>query len=764
MKKHYLSLATSLFLGVASASAIPACPDPGTVTQPDGTQLTVRLYGDEFLSYTTTVDGYTVMRAADGSYRYAVADAEGNLVPGDITAHNAGARDAQEQAYLMTIEKKARPQMSAVQQQMRADRFGNHQRFLANGKTWYDYHNFRGLVILVQFNDRSFSVDDPVSLFGDMVTRQNYTGFNHNGSFQQYTGSVRDYFYDNSTHQFDPEFDIKGPVTISHSQYDVDRTNNIRTIINDALTKLDPDIDYSLYDTDHDGKVDMFYVIFAGGGSNFSGNDERLVWPHAWDMGGSRYDGVAMGRYACSTELYGPPSWNWIDGIGTICHEFSHVLGLMDEYDTDYEGGGGQADHPGDWSLMASAGYLNYSRTPAGYTLMQRFQSGFCNPIVINEAGDYTLESIDEINNGYRINTSDPKEYFLLENHRKTKWNEYTKGEGMLIHRVDSTNPSIWASNQINANPAHTYYELLRAHRIGAAGGGAADHAGDPFPGEYNVTEINYDTTPNLKAWSGKGAAFTIKDIAETEDGKITFTTVKEELTEKQETFEDMETSGKYDQNVQGSYTTWSFYNGGIDDMDSKFGMGKSAGIFKGGTITTGVIEGHTNAISVTFANNANLPVTVNLRYNTGGNNWDFLTVPGGTGGIAIPRDGTATYRFDIPADYRDNLKLQVRLANNSGSNTGKVYVDNFIVMQKPGQGSGVETVNGGDATLAMSWIMDGSTLSVSAADGTEVRVCDITGLQVGCAKAAGGKAVFNLPSRGIYIVSNGSEALKVLY
>ena len=40
--------------------AVPATPYPVKVTQPDGSELTVRLNGDEFYHFYTTDDGYTV--------------------------------------------------------------------------------------------------------------------------------------------------------------------------------------------------------------------------------------------------------------------------------------------------------------------------------------------------------------------------------------------------------------------------------------------------------------------------------------------------------------------------------------------------------------------------------------------------------------------------------------------------------------------------------------------------------------------------------
>ena len=197
-------------------------------------------------------------------------------------------------------------------------------------------------------------------------------------------------------------------------------------------------INFKNYDRDNDGYVDLVYFIFAGNGSNYSGNDSRLFWPHRSAFYYFRKDGVNLGDYASSVELAGwtdSPSTVKIDGIGTICHEFSHVLGLPDFYDTDYAQNG-QSNDPGDWSVMAGGSYFNDGRTPVGYSLFERFAVGFANVTTITGEGSYTLENIDNSNTGFRLKTSVDKESFYLENRQRTKWNYYLPGTGMLVFRV----------------------------------------------------------------------------------------------------------------------------------------------------------------------------------------------------------------------------------------------------------------------------------------------------------------------------------------
>ena len=517
-------------LSASVAMAVPAHRGTASITQPDGSELSIRLVGDEYLHFNTTEDGYSIVRRSDGYYVYAQLDNDGQLVPTPHIAHNASMRSADELAWLAQVMKYMAPSMSqatAREQQAEHNRRAQARQAAQGPNHLYNYHNFKGLILLVQFNDREFSREDYADIINDMANMENYPGYDGT-KYGKYTGSVRDYFYDNSYGLFSPQFDVVGPITVDYSQYHPNGFENIADITINAIEQADSLVDYSQYDGDNDGTVDMIYFIFAGLGSNMTGNDSRLVWPHAssiyrpnagwnWQV---RCDGVAMGRYACSTELFGTAQWNILDGIGTICHEFSHVLGVMDLYDTDYEGSGGESPHPGDWSIMAGGSYANNSRTPVGYTIYERYAMGFATPELISEEGSYTLETVSKSNTGYRLNTPVKKEYFLFENRQNTeKWDKYLPGHGMLVYRVDSTSTNVWTGNNVNCNPKHNYFVLLRAK--GANGSEA--RSSDPFPGTGRVTMINNSTSPaNLLTWSGKNNLLGVENISE-HSGVISF-------------------------------------------------------------------------------------------------------------------------------------------------------------------------------------------------------------------------------------------------
>ncbi|MDE7443061.1 MAG: M6 family metalloprotease domain-containing protein, partial [Muribaculaceae bacterium] len=437
---RYLLLAYLLTLSLA-AHAIIAHPSPATITQPDGSTVEIKLHGDEYLSFTTTIDGFTLILDNDGFMKYAVL-ANDSLLSSDIVAHDASLRSKTEKQWLSKTPHYLVPKHSAAEamSKRRNVSMAPALSLSQQASQAYNYDKFKGLVILVEFNDCKFSRDDINQIFTDMITKENYDGFvSSAGNKIQYTGSVRDYFYSNSMGRFNPNFDIVGPVTIDYAQTYPCASENNHIIIPAALKAADPLVDYSLYDTDGDNAVDMVYFIFAGAGSNYAGNNSHYLWPHAAQVGSSMsLDGVKFKRYACSTEFYGQEKDRIIDGIGTICHEFSHVLGLPDLYDTDYATNG-LSTSPEDWSIMAGGSYLNYARTPCCYSLYERYALGFASPEKITSAGEYSMQTIGQSNTGYRIDSSIQNEYFLLENRQNVGWDAHLPGHGMIVFRVDST-------------------------------------------------------------------------------------------------------------------------------------------------------------------------------------------------------------------------------------------------------------------------------------------------------------------------------------
>lgn len=526
--RRFIILLFSLNL-IYLCHAIPAHPGIKTVIQPDGSKVTIALHGDEYLNYTTTSDGYTVVKNDGGYYVYAQKEA-GKIVPGNVVAHDISDRTLEEEKFVSALGKGIYPEMTSEMKLARE--YATSDRRMARAQragTRYDYSKFRGLIILVEYNDCEFSRDDFMEVWSDMTMKKDFTGYMSAGRRPEWvecTGSVFDYYYDNSMGKFEANFDIVGPVKVNRSMYFVNQASNSILLINDVLTATDPIVNFSDYDTDGDGIIDMVYFIFAGPGSHYTGNDQRLLWPHSANYANftSKYmDGVKMGRFACSVELSGSPDDNRLEGIGTICHEFSHVLGLEDFYDTDGFGSGGSSEMtPELWSIMDAGCYIDDSKTPCGFSIYERYCVGFAEPEIITETGDYTLEALDTSNKGYQLPSGKENEFFMLENRQKIKWNKVNPGHGLVVFKVDRSNENAWIGNYINCDPEHNYYQLLRATNE------KYDYTGTPYPGTGNHTILSNTTIPSLKSWNGRSAPLVLSRISESEDGTINFSVVND--------------------------------------------------------------------------------------------------------------------------------------------------------------------------------------------------------------------------------------------
>ena len=570
MKKTLFLLV--VLLTCLTSRAVPADPTPARVTQPDGTTLTVQLHGDEFLNYLTTIDGYTVVKNTAGFYTYARLDGD-RLVASDCIARDANHRTAADKAVLSGLTK------GLVSNEMvqRGKRLLNHRNGLLRGVGnggHMDYDKFRGLIILINYTDRKF--DDyvpsnytPTEFYEAMINGHDYNGFTlPYGTKVDAMGSVRDFYYDNSFHQFDPHFDILGPVDVPFACTDAHQFK-CDSIFFAALEAMDNEVDFSQYDTDLDGTADMVFFLVAGYGSDVTANNRDYLWPHMNNFENSPVlDGVNFSLYACSTNMTGEEdeyqiTYNNVAGIGTICHEFSHVLGLPDLYDTDAEGSGGynKLNYPMTWSIMASGFRRDNGRSPAGYSLFERYALGFAQPALIAGEGTITVPALEKSNTGYRLNTANKDEYFIIENRQRIKWDKNLAGPGMLIWRVDSSNVEVWENNLVNSNPNHVYYELLRANS-----NGMSDSYNDPFPGVSGVTSISNITNPNLRTWDGKMCQYAFVNITEA-DSIITFEVVRDNSKSSIEDFEKMPVGATLNERgVEGVYAHWDFYNCAVVD------------------------------------------------------------------------------------------------------------------------------------------------------------------------------------------------------
>ncbi len=691
MKKLTFLLLLALITGLR-AIAVPAYPVPVPVPQPDGTLVSIKLVGDEFYHYNTTADGYTVVLNESGAYVYAQLDNQ-SLIPTRILAHDEGSRSVEEMALLANTPKHLTDR--AESRIASARRSAPRRVDLAD----FDWDNFHGLVILIDFPDRSFSIDDPKSFYDNLFNTENLSSYVDPFTKRtiQCMGSVSDYFNDQSNGIFKPHFDIFGPYRSSYrsDQFTNANTQSIfRTILNEA----DADVNFKNYDGNHDNKVDMVAFIVAGY-SAAMGNNANYLWPHESVLSAARKDNIDLGLYSCSTELYGyesQPSSVHIDGIGTICHEFSHVLGLPDMYDTDDNGSGGESHVPGYWDLMSAGNYNNEGLTPAGYSLFERYALGWANPQIIDAEGTHSLQPLNVSHDGYLLPTPVEGEFFLIENRQNTGWDTYIPGHGMLITRADSTDLDVWTNNDVNCDPNHNYFELIRA-----AGSTREDKASDPFPGTKNVTAISNETLPSLKSWAGLDNRFELYDIAEN-NGIITFSVAEAKPGYVlHETFEQMPvTTSTSAANIQGEFAQWSFYKANVSAPGKSKCNGQqgvtmrlSARIY-----TTTPVNQDINKASIKVYNASPTALKYRLEYSIdGGTTWTIAKTVNGADLAEISSYALTQVFWSLDIKKTDSALF--RITHASGNKT--TYIDDFS-LYPPAKGFVTGDVNGdGEVNLA---------------------------------------------------------------
>ena len=343
------------------------------------------------------------------------------------------------------------------------------------------------------------------------------------------SGSVRDYFLNQSENKLKLHFDVVGPITLSQNrkyygsaeEAGKERVDEMMAEAVKLAKEQNPDLDFSSYDLNEDGVVDFVYAIYAGYGEA-QGGPEETVWPQSstleykdWNL----YDGLYLGRYSCSCELRGKTG-STLDGIGTFCHEFSHILGLPDIYDPRYSGCPGLNG----WDVMDIGSYNNESKTPAGYTAMDKYTLGWLKPELLDGPQSVSLEALATSNKAYfLVSEKNPNEYFTFENRQNVGWDAALPGHGLLICHIQY-DKGIWRSNTVNTD-GFEHVSLVVADKNKRESEGSSMK--DVFPGSSKNTSFTDDSEPAMLWNSGAKVGKPITNIKEV-DGVITFDFMKD--------------------------------------------------------------------------------------------------------------------------------------------------------------------------------------------------------------------------------------------
>ncbi|MCX5633430.1 MAG: M6 family metalloprotease domain-containing protein [Phycisphaerae bacterium] len=635
-----------LFLKIEMAAAVPACPEGVKAAQPDGTEITIYLRGDEYSHWNENENGYLITKSEiSGEWVYMIEEA-GTTVAGKYAVGKAdpkaiGALKPNKEKLSAIVERSLAVKSMLVEQPAFAPHTG----------TMYN------LVILVNFSDLSVAYSRQA--YDDLF---NQIGYTTDGA----VGSVKDYYHQISYNALTMQSTVVESVTLDNGYayygandsygYDI----RPREMVQEALAKLEArGFDFRTVDGDSDGWIDGLTIIHAGGGEEYSGNDINYIWSHQWQLiSPVTYDGVSMQMYHTEPARRGwdsSPSTQGITRIGVICHENGHFLGLPDLYDYGYDSEGA-----GNFCLMAGGSWNgNYGTSPAHMSAWCKCYLGWVSPTLISSSGLYSLGQVETNSQIFKLQGGFPSdEYFLVENRQGSGFDSGLPGSlrGILIWHIDES--------QAN-NDDQTHYKVDLEEASGTQHLALNENAGDDA--DYfragNATVFTESSIPNNLSYAGQMLNANITNVGTT--GASMSVTLAFPLWS--DGFESGDfTAGGWTVAGTASVTTGAKYTGTYGAQ-----IPGSASV---SSITKSKSTVGYNTIHVKYDRKlTKTSVTLVVDWSTDGNTWNVLeTLTGST--LWAFRD------FTCASGAGNNAGFRVRFRTTGGTSSRYAYIDNVQI------------------------------------------------------------------------------------
>lgn len=512
-----------VFLTAVSTWAAPALRGSFTVRQPDGSFLTIEQFGDEHHHWTSTSDGTLVINKG-GAYYVAAIDDTGRLLATDLLAHDAQERDNKEQQLIA-----AQASRIALFHQQRNEALTRAMTISSTGGYLPHRGTTRVLTILAAFQDSTFTINEPVQAYEQYLNGDIQTDMGNKNHYN--LTSVKQYFEICSYGQFSPQFDIVGPVTLPHELAYYGGTSKtggddrFYEFCKDAVAQAKDMVpDWTVYDNDGDGNIEMVCVIYAGYGQNQGGGVET-IWARASCQNIGIGNGLRINFFNCSPEhLYpinsidkqGVAMKDYINGTGVFIHEMSHCMGLPDLYQT----GGKFLNNQGmeSWDVMDYGCYNRNGFAPTAYTAWEQEVMGWKEiETVIASQHISGLLPLVEGGTAYKIaNAADENEYMVIECVMKRGLNLYANGSGLLVYHVAYPSSKVNMNDTPNNELGHSRVAVVPASGLllnkGLCGTDKeytqaewkASMGSAVFPGTENVTNLtNEMNLPNYFFYDG---------------------------------------------------------------------------------------------------------------------------------------------------------------------------------------------------------------------------------------------------------------------
>lgn len=404
-------------------------------------------------------------------------------------------------------------------------------------------------VVLVEFQDVGFQAENDSMRISNML---NETNFRTNNRGAQ--GSVRDYFMDQSYGLFTPNFHVLGKVRLSKNRAYYGKNSSTSKNVN--ILEMNKEavelataagVDFSPFVENRIVPLIMFLHAGPGEHDAFEAGREDYIWAHFSEVNSFQAANTNFKSYFVGCELHqtytlenNQPqvSTAALSGIGVICHELSHALGLPDFYHTNTDPSNTIYQTPDLFDVMDYGQWMNEGHRPLGYSAYERSYMGWLR---ITELADETAQKSlaplhwnetdfqphnQRKDRAYLLrNSANSQEYFIFENRQPSKWYPSSLAKGMLVFRVRYDNFD-WAWNRPNNNatalryvivPADNQYQNHKTPNVSLE-----HYSGDFFGVNDQVRELSAHTTPNLQ-WQSGAPESALTNIRVQEDSYVTF-------------------------------------------------------------------------------------------------------------------------------------------------------------------------------------------------------------------------------------------------
>ena len=491
-----LLLATLASISVNASKAVRFFRD---ITLNDGRIVSATLVGDENLHFYRSRSGEIILYNSEGDY-YHVASKE------QKDSLNAIADEQQQES-----ENRARTLRSSVTATTTTNgHLSGYKLFPSKGSP-------KVLVLMVEFSDVSFTYgQEDFEKF--LNSEEVNTDVSEHGFVIRSQGSVAQYFRACSGEKFSPQFDIYGTFKVNNTAAYYSQNEN--AFIKDACAAAEGTVDFTQYDQDNDGNVDLVYIIYAGYGGAWG--VKNVIWPKVKYIDGGSFctvDGKKVHRAGMSNELNFSPSIYedlqiepQVAGIGVFAHEFCHAMGITDLYATsDYDKKWEYTDYDNqsmeEWSLMDGGENRCNGCLPTPLNAFERYLFGWIDDIQeLTDSQKVTLTPLKDGGQAYKISGNNANEYWILEaipadNEWYLGFRKNT-GTGMVVTHINTAIEKFSINHGLpngqKGNPGITvipadgrligYFDYSVADSIYYK-----DLLGDPFPGSQGVTKLtNY--------------------------------------------------------------------------------------------------------------------------------------------------------------------------------------------------------------------------------------------------------------------------------